>query len=118
MKEDVGQHVEDRNERGDPQPKQKRKPKTTKTCKWCNSTTHKTKRSKQCPFNKSNITPDDAELTVITPVPAADDAVPTAITPSPAADVIPTPRFLTVNVMTLVTTSTPSGKQDNSFLDM
>ena len=30
------------------------KPKA-KVCKWCGSITHKTKRSKQCPFNAENI---------------------------------------------------------------
>ena len=45
-------------------------------CKWCNSTTHKTKRSKKCPFNKST--------TAITPAPAAEDVDST--TPAPAAE--------------------------------
>lgn len=27
----------------------------TKVCKWCGSKTHKTKRSKLCPFNAENI---------------------------------------------------------------
>ena len=83
VKEKVGKHVEDHNERADHPPKKKTKPKTTKTCKWCNSTTHKTKKSKQCPFNKSNINLNNAEPTVITPAPAAGDAEPTVTPPVP-----------------------------------
>jgi len=62
-------------------------------CKWCNSTTHKTKRSKKCPFNKltTAITPaapaaEDLDSTATTPAPAAEDLDSTATTPAPAAE--------------------------------
>ena len=43
-------------------------------CKWCKSTTHKTKRSKDCPFNKNNVAAAAAAATTTT------DAVPVATT--------------------------------------
>ena len=52
-------------------------------CKWCNSTTHKTKRSKNCPFNKST--------TPITPAPAAEDVDSTTTTAPAAHEDVSTP---------------------------
>ena len=113
MRQDVVQHVENDKERADFSDlvtgkrkakktrgeKQKKTRKRTEKCKWCHSTTHKTKRSKKCPFYKqkttpvdndvepTTITPDDVESTTISP----DDVVSTAITPDDVVSTAPAP---------------------------
>ena len=103
MRQDVVQHVENDQQRADfsdlvtgkrkakktRAEKQKKTRKRTEKCKWCHSTTHKTKRSKKCPFYKQKTTPVDNDVvsTAITP----DDVASTAITPDDVASTAITP---------------------------
>ena len=53
--------------------------KKKQVCKWCKSTTHKTKRSKKCPFNKNNVA---AVSAAVTPTTAVSPVTPiTAVSP-------------------------------------
>ena len=65
-------------------------------CKWCDSTSHKTKRSKDCPYNPNYVNP--ATVTPVPPAATATPAPPAAtVTPAPpAATVTPAPPAVTV----------------------
>ena len=73
--------------------KKKTKPKTVK-CKWCGSNTHKTKRSKKCPFFGSKVPAPPAEQTDAPTPPAKKTDAPTPPaeqTDAPTVQVADTP---------------------------
>jgi len=65
----------------------KRKKRRITACKWCNSTTHKTRRSKECPFNKRN--PQTTARPAQPPTPQQQQPPPQLRDPKPPAPPAP-----------------------------
>ena len=84
-------------------------------CKWCKSTSHKTKRSKNCPFNANyvaTVTPEPPAETVapaatVTSTPPVTSIPPVTSTP-PAETVTPDPPVETVAPAASVTSTPPA----------